>query len=130
MALTIHGDKALLKALKKLPDRIQRRVLRKAVGRGTTVVHKRAKATAPVDSGRYKSSLRKKTKTYKRAGVVVGIVGASHDDAPHQYWIESGTVKMPAMHHMSKVLRDTETTARAAMMKGLGKGIEKEASRA
>lgn len=139
-AIRVTGDKELMRKLHLLPERIMRKVMRKAVTRAGQIVLKRARATAPVAKGTYKKALAKKTKTYKKTNSVVGIIGAKHAAAPHQYLIEEGTKerfrrsggstgRMPASHHMAKVLRDTSRLVLSEFNIKLGKEIEREAAK-
>ncbi len=171
-AIQIVGAKELFRKLRALPTKVSLNVQGKAINRANQVVLKRAKATAPIGKGTYKAQLRKKKKTYKKTLTVVGIVGSRHRQAPHQYFIESGTRqrrrfpagtsdalkrtarrtgrtvlqkaasalartqqtgastgRMPAQHHMARVLRDTRKKVLAEFGKKLGKEIEREAAK-
>lgn len=75
--MKMRGDKELIRALKKLPDKIARKVARKSVNAGATEIVKAARTNAKVqkDSGLLAKSMGKKSKTYKAAGVIVSIIG-------------------------------------------------------
>ncbi len=75
--MTLFGDKALERKLKQLPDDIFRKTTRKAAAMSMTPVAKEARqrARAVADTGTLARSIGKRTKTYRRSGVVVTIVG-------------------------------------------------------
>jgi HK97 gp10 family phage protein len=72
-------DRKVRRMLKELPDRIERKVLRQAIGPATTPAVKAAKRLAPRDSGLLKKSIAKKIKTYKKTNTAVSIVGPKKD---------------------------------------------------
>lgn len=165
-AIQIVGAKELFRKLRALPVKAALKAQGKAVNRANQIVLKRARATAPIAKGTYKAQLRKKKKTYKKNLTVIGVVGARHFQAPHQYFIEEGTKerrrfsagtsdalkrvargkglaarlartqkaggstgRMPAQHHMAKVLRATSAQVVDEFSKKLGQEIEAEAAK-
>jgi HK97 gp10 family phage protein len=75
IGLAITGDKALAKALHKLPNAIYNRVIRGANNKLMRPVLKDAKRRAPVRFGLVKEALGIKTKTYPKKGVVFTAIG-------------------------------------------------------
>lgn len=75
IGLRITGDKALAKALHKLPSAAYNRVVRPANTKVMRPVLKIARQLVPVQFGVLKESLGIKTKTYPKKGVVFTVVG-------------------------------------------------------
>ncbi len=75
IGLKISGDKALAKALHKLPTAAYNRVVKPANAKVMRPVLKVAKQLVPVEFGVLKESLGIKTKTYPKKGVVFTVVG-------------------------------------------------------
>ncbi len=85
MTATIVGAKELERLLLTLPDKVYRRVVRKAVNKSTTSMLKAARKLAPASEqgdfegagrGLYRKALIKKLRSYFVDGVVVSIIGA------------------------------------------------------
>lgn len=99
----VRGMKRLRKKLKQLPDKLARKVIRKAVTAAGTPVVKQARqlmknlphSTGLTPTGatrkRLHRTLTKKTRTYKRSQTIVGIIGPRAKEAPHASLVESGT---------------------------------------
>lgn len=75
VSFSMVGDVELKRKLDELPDRVFRKVIKKASNRAMSPVLKTAKARAPKETGLLRKSLGKKSKVYKRAGVQVTLVG-------------------------------------------------------
>ena len=74
--MVLRGDKALMRALRQLPIKVELRVIRPAVNFAMTPTVKAARRNAPKGgTGLLKLSIAKKVKAYKRTGVVFGAVG-------------------------------------------------------
>lgn len=79
----------LLKGLRKLPDDLQEKALKKAVRKGANEVRKEAKNEAPTDSGYMKSSIRvRQARKSSRLGQLVMIVNVK---SQAHHLIELGT---------------------------------------
>lgn len=97
----IAGLKPLLKRLKVLPERSQRRVLRPAITKAATPIVKAARRLAPkgtglTHSGRERRHLGKtitktRAKLYRRTGTVMAIIGPAKGEAPHSHLVHDGT---------------------------------------
>lgn len=72
---TLIGDKELKRKLDTLPDKVYKRVVRVASRKSMQPVAKAMKAKAPRETGLLKKSIGLKVKGYKRAGIVVTLVG-------------------------------------------------------
>lgn len=76
--LTLTGDKELERRLKRLTDREFLRTVKAASAKAATPIVKKTRANVKEDdrSGLLAKSIGKKTKEYKRAGIVITFVGA------------------------------------------------------
>lgn len=97
-SVAIEGLKPLLKRLKTLPDRIQRKVLRPAVTKATTPVVKKARKLAPVGieepeerAHLAKTITKTRAKISKRTGSIVVVAGPEARKAPHSHLVHDGT---------------------------------------
>ncbi len=77
MAVTITGVKEMERSLRLLPERVSKRVVRKAVIKATSIFEDtiRSKTSAVKDTGKFQASANKRIRTYAGGGVVVGIAG-------------------------------------------------------
>ena len=99
-SVRVEGIKPLLRRMKALPDRAQRRVLRPAVSKATTPIVKAARRLAPkgtglTHDGRQRKSLRKaitktRAKLHRPSGTVYVVAGAARE-APHAHLVHDGT---------------------------------------
>lgn len=71
----IDGLSDVMKSLEGLKASVGRRILRKAITDATRPILKDAKSKCPRETGLLRKSLGRKTKVYRKSGVVVGIVG-------------------------------------------------------
>jgi HK97 gp10 family phage protein len=80
-AIALEGDKELERQLKKMPDVLFQKTVSKAVSKAMTPINRQARANANAvkDTGALKRSIGKRTRKYKKSGVVVGVVGVKRD---------------------------------------------------
>lgn len=71
----IDGLQDVMKRLRAVDSKVQKKILRKALGKGSKIVLAEEKAQAPRETGLLRKSLGRKTKVYRHSGVVVVIVG-------------------------------------------------------
>lgn len=117
VTVKIKGLKPLLKALKQLPDKLQRKVLRPAVTKASTPVVKTAKRLAPVGAGltpdgRERPNLKKtitktRAKVAKKTGTVYVVVGPERNKAPHSHLVHDGTAPHDITLSKPLVLQNT-----------------------
>jgi HK97 gp10 family phage protein len=88
--INITGGEALAKALKELPTKIERNIMRSAMRKGARVIANEAKANVPVDDGDLKRSIRVTTRSQK--GEVTATAVAGNKRAFYANWVEFGTV--------------------------------------
>jgi HK97 gp10 family phage protein len=140
----LTGDKELQRAFKKLADKAQRTVGRKANRAGSTPVMKRMKALAgdvspgKHGSGGLKKSIKRRFKRY--GGVDVSIVGPDIT-GPHAHLVEYGTVErftkegvsrgiMPPRPFMRPAWAQTKNVAKRKGVDAMKKAIDTEARKA
>jgi HK97 gp10 family phage protein len=97
--IRVDGLSEVLRRLKFLPPKIQRKVMRSAIAKACTPVVREARKTAPVGEGlnpdgserkHLNQTMTKRVKTYGN-GNVVGIIGPKGREAPHAKLVELGT---------------------------------------
>lgn len=95
-SVRVEGMKPLLRRLKALPDRVQRKVLRPAVTKAATPVVKAARRLAPTGTGAdgrkplKKAITKTRARLHKPSGTVYVVAGASRE-APHAHLVHEGT---------------------------------------
>lgn len=151
--ISLLGDKALIRALAQLPDRIQRKVVRQSLRRsakrvnGYIVQHLSGIPVAP-DSGRWliaQSAQKPKAAKRSRRGVRMEVSYPEREQlgiAPGDKYfypaaIEYGTTKtrqgrgpLPAFAPIRRAINENTAKEHALMGAEIGKGIEREARRA
>lgn len=95
MDMRLSGDRALDRKMRKLTDKVQRRITRKAMKAGAKVIAKVAKQRTPrgpTGNLRRSMSVGKavKIKRYPN-GTLVAIIGPIWPTGAHGHWIEYGT---------------------------------------
>ena len=97
----VSGLKPLLRRLKVLPERMQRRVLRPAVTKASTPIVKKARRIAPVGDGTTpdgrdrkhlaKTITKTRAKLSRKTGSVMVVLGPAKGEAPHSHLVHDGT---------------------------------------
>lgn len=144
----LEGFKELDRKLKKLGDKVHRKVTRQAVNAAATPVVKAAKANADEskDSGLLKKSLGKKVATFKKTQTVAAIVGARKNvsgevdgeirrPARYAHLVEKGHIDENGNHvgarpFLRPALDETGEKAMDVMGAKLAEGVEREAKKA
>lgn len=75
ISMKLTGDKAALRKLQRMSLAIQRRLTRKAADSAMRIARKKARSSAPVETGELRRQLDIRTKTYAKSGVVIAVVG-------------------------------------------------------
>jgi len=151
MKMTIHTDgfNELDRALKKLPDKMQKRVLRTSIAAGARVVVKAAKRNVEVDHGDLKKSIRVRTfKPTENGAEAIATVSGKASWRAH--FIEFGTRRHAVgkgsdldrgkqyglivsgtrpKRFMSPAFNSTQDEQLKAIGKALMRGIEREVNR-
>jgi len=126
----VRGLRDVQQALKKLPDKVEQRVLDDAVRAGAQVILKEAKARVRVRSGALKRSIALGALAAgqrRRPGQI--FVGVKEPESERAHLLEFGTRYARAF----PFLRPAVDTRRRAFIKKvadmLGKGVEREATK-
>ena len=127
------GIPAIDRKLKKLEQKVQRKVARQSLRAGAKVVQAEAKRLASVDTGLLKSKIKVRSAKQKRRGEVAIRVGVDEKDFTGEAWyaaaIEYGTSKMDAKPFMGPAHDATKNDARWIVEKTLAEGVEREAAK-
>ena len=105
MTVTLTGDKALERRLKKLPANIQRNMARRSMRKALNNLKKEAKETAPVRTGRLKKSITTRI-SMKRSGFFEGKLYSRSKGklgAPHSNLVEWGGKNNKPSRFMTRV---------------------------
>ena len=142
-----------LRLLKWLPEKLQQKVLRKAVGVASRKLAKAVRSGIPIRTGILKKSIGSKVKIYKKTGAVVGVIGArkgfrqqigtyKQDSGksaryPHKkgdpvfanpvnylHLVELGTFRTRAFKVLENTTNAMKPTIRAEMIKAINKGLK------
>ncbi len=150
----VDGLKELQAALKELPERIARNVLRGSVNAGATVIRKEAQARAPVSSGParkgqsppgtlkralYQKQIRELSSLVKQTFIVSvrkgkqyrnqGKKGNLSQDAYYARFVEFGTAKMAARPFLRPAFEARKHDAVAAIKAYLERRIPEEVAK-
>jgi HK97 gp10 family phage protein len=144
--MELLGARELERTFKTLGDRVQRKVLRKAVNAAGTPVVKAARSKAPSESNTLKKSMGKKIKTYKATGTVAAIIGPRTDvQGEHNgqvripkfyaHLVEGGHIDangnhVPGQPFLRPAFDETQGQALGVMKEKLADGVAKEAKKA
>lgn len=143
-SMNLIGMKALDRLLAELPDKVSRKVQRKAVMAGSTIVRKAYRRNLKTLVGKVTGTLRRspgrRIRSYKRTNTVVAIVGPFSGRARHAHLIEYGTKGkerftkagkstgiMPAFAPLRKAWDSSLPKVKAVMRKKLSEELKKEA---
>jgi HK97 gp10 family phage protein len=137
------GDKQLEKLFKTLGERVQRKVLRKAVNKSATPLVKAARADAPKESGLLKKAMGKKVVTDKQRQSVTAIVGPRRNvvgqykgklrkPARYSHLAHNGFIDKDGNHHpgtpfLTKAQDETKGQVLDTLRDELASGVAKEA---
>lgn len=135
----VLGLKQLRKELLEVPEKLRRKALRSAQTRASRIIITEARSRVPVRFGLLKKSLGRKSKTYRKSGTVVSVigprkgfktqrVGGSKYDDPVRYahLVEYGTRHSAAKpflrpawdHNRDRIMREQVEAIRRALAKG------------
>ncbi|MCP4617177.1 MAG: hypothetical protein GY844_12190 [Bradyrhizobium sp.] len=138
----LEGHGRLLRKLRRLPQTVQRRVMRPAVSKALTPVNRDAKRRAPRATGLLKKSIGKKVKVYRHSGTVWGAVGVRRgykarmpdgryrDPDKYAHLVELGTQHSPAQPFLRPAMDANRERALAILADTVRAGLAKEAAKA
>jgi HK97 gp10 family phage protein len=133
VTFTIAGQKELTKALRGLPVKVQKNVIRQAMRAGMKLVQEEAKRVAPVgETGDLKSAIKIRAGKTRRGSIAIEVRVGEGDFKGDQYYaafLEYGTSRMPAKPFLRPALDQAGPKARAVAMEKLLSGVEREASK-
>lgn len=121
MAVHVKGAKELEALLKRLPERVAKRVVNNGLRAGARIIRDDAKARVPVDTGELQDSI---TVATVRGKVKVGFKPPASRRA---HLTEFGTENQAAQPFMRPALDSRGTDAIKKIGEVMGKGVEKEA---
>lgn len=143
--MILTGAKELHALLGDLPEKVQRKVMRKAMSAAATPIVKAARAKAAKRYGLLKKSLSKKVKAYK-SGTTVAVIGPRSDlkavikgklyrPSKIAHLIERGKINRngtvtPPSPFLRPAYEQKEVESLDVLGKTLGEGIEREAGAA
>lgn len=111
--IVLTGDVRLNALLKALPENVQRKYARQALGRGMTILVKAAKAMAPVgETGALKASIGKRFKRDTRSGVTTAKVGINVGRAAAKTYRRTPHGHLVALGTGERVTKDGKSTGR------------------
>lgn len=141
----ITGDKRLIATFRKLPERVGRSAVRKAVNFGATPIVQAARKRIPRESGLSRKALNKRVKTYPANQGVVAIIGVRRDEGGtykgrrrvpqfYQHLIHDGHIArdgtfVPGSKYLDKAYNAALSTAQKRMEQRLSQEIIKEAAK-
>lgn len=138
LTFKVEGLNRLLDALKKLPDEVSGRELRRAVSKGARVVKAAAKSNAPVATGRLKRviyTVRDKDRSGRDVETYITGVRSGkryqkkNNDAFYWRFVEFGTSKMAAKPFLRPAFDSTVVKQTEAMKNSLKRSIDRAAER-
>ena len=105
MTITLTGDKALERRLKKLPANIQRNMAKRSMRKALANVRKEAKASAPVRTGRLKKSIATRISIRRNGDLTGRVYSRSRGKlgAPHANLVEWGGPNNSPSRFMTRV---------------------------
>lgn len=105
MSVTLTGDKAIERRLKKLPANVQRNLARKSLRKAMALLRKDARETVIVKSGTLKKAIKTKV-SLKRNGEMTGKVFVKTKGkgaAPYAHLVEWGGQNNSSTRFMTRV---------------------------
>lgn len=127
MTIQLEGGKQLEKALKQLPGRIAKKVVRGATLAGAGVVRKEAKRRVAFESGTLKKSISAR-KTDQTPTSVTYSVGPTTKGFYGQF-LEIGTQHQQARPFLRPAFDEKQSEIVAKIEERLGKGIDREVAK-
>ena len=135
MSVTVKltGLDELDRAVKKLPQRLQRRVLNTALRASGRVIQKRAKSLAPVKSGVLRRSIVVRTGKARKGSATVFVTTTKgkgeKNDAWYAHLVEFGTKLVRARPFLRPAFDETQKEQLDAIGQTLAAGIIKETAK-
>lgn len=137
----LFGNKETQWMFHNLPDKVQRRVIRKAVNAAATPVTKQLRRNLPKDTGALKRAVAKKTITNHDKTLITGLVGvnrkkeyAGKKGGRYFHLVENGHITadgkfVPGKWALKRAFESTKSQREKQFGTKMGKEIEKEAKK-
>lgn len=137
-SITLEGYEQFSRKLDRMDDSLSRKIIRKAVNAGGTVLVRAVRRATPVGpTGNLKRNIKKRIKKYP-SGVIVAVLGGAWPEGAHLHLVEAGTEdryhesskyvgKMPALHFVARAFRESHAAAEKALRTKLTTELEKVA---
>ncbi|WP_417848372.1 HK97-gp10 family putative phage morphogenesis protein [Thalassoglobus sp.] len=122
-AVYLTGVKEIDKKLATLEQKLQKKVLRKAMRTGMKGIQSEIKARMPKDTGATAKGVKVRAAKKQKRGSI-GIEVRSQDDNYIAKWLEFGTSKMAARPTFRNVFDEMGDTARQKTEQEILKGID------
>lgn len=135
----LKGFRELTAKLDQLKRSVRNRILRKAVTAAAGIVVNAAKAACPVETGQLRKSIGKRIKTYRRTGVVVGIVGprtgfknatTGRNPTKYSHLVEFGSATSAAKPFLRPAFDGNQSACLQKMAEVIEQELEQEARKA
>ena len=123
MSMTLTGDKALERRLKKLPANIQRNLARKSLRKALTIVRTEARNTAPVWSKKLRKAIKTKVSLKKDGTMTVFVQYSGKKGAPYAHLVEWGGENNSPSRFMTRTFESKKDEVIAAFRDELKKNI-------
>lgn len=137
--ISLIGDKALMRKLARLPDAVEKKIVRKVLRDHAKVVKARVVALVPVRTGNLKAAYAnsKIQSAGKRGLIRVGITYPTRQElgiAEDSRWfyprhVEYGEGFGPARPHLRPAIDNYRESDRRTIGSAIGRAIEREAAR-
>jgi hypothetical protein len=145
--IRVLGDKALSKALRQLPDKVERRVLRTAMRSAFKTTLERARSLVPVQSGALKRSLKLRARRGGRRRIAFAVFSGGRGElglpertkagrtrgyypAAIEFGWSAGDRPVPERPWLRSALRESEAQVLEKLRRELWSGIQKLAAEA
>lgn len=136
--VTIVGTNPLIAKLNKLPNAVQKRVLRPALRKGARLIQKAAQGGAPVDTGLMRRSLTVKAMKTKKNRIGSMVMYRNVDlllrfsKAGKRYFypaaVEYGHSGHDGTHFIREAFDSKQASAESMILREIATGIEREAA--
>lgn len=138
--IRVTGEQDILRRLVTLPVKLQRKVIRQASRKAAKPVRARARALAPVRTGRLRRSIKLRSIRRNRRGRIgvnvltgtreeLGITAGGYYPAAQEYGWRSGGRRVSGVRYFRRALTDLAGQTERIMRTEILAGIEREARR-
>jgi len=129
-SFVVTGVRELDRALRELPLKLGKKVIRQAIRQALRPVKAAVEANAPVDTGKLRSKVKVRAGKGKRGTIRLVVRIGEGDFAGQTFYaamVEYGTSKQPGQHYMLRAFESTRIQARDEAIRLILEGVEREA---